>query len=676
MAEAAVSAPGRGSTLELTVGVSARLQLVVASFLMLFTELALIRWTAANNVYLASLTNFVLLASFLGVGLGFLRARSPRPLLGFATVGLAALIAFVLAFPVTFVRLSGAHQLTAAFGLQPLPRWLSLSVIFALTVIVMGSLSHAVGRAFSLFAPLEAYRLDILGSLAGIAAFSALSFARLPPLAWGLVVAVTVAALLGRSIRWWHIAGLGAVLILLAIESVQPHHYWSPYYKIVAVPRASDESLQVSVNNIPYQAAYPIRTLRRLEPFYFFPYRHVDRGQLRRVLIIGAGSGNDVAVALHEGASHIDAVEIDPELQYLGRLHHPNHPYQDHRVTVDINDGRAFLTESSNRYDLIVFALPDSLTVLGGQSSVRLENFLLTIESVRSARAHLASGGTFVMYNYYEPFLLRRYATTLAKVFRQPPCIELGSRLAGRRQAVLTESVARRTPRCRDFWQGRSVTPATDDWPFPYLPGRGIPAYYLRWLAAITVASLLLVRAAAGPLRRLTPYVDLALMGAAFLLLETKSIVQFALLFGTTWFVNSLVFAGVLVSVLAAIEVARRSRLPRPVVLYLTLAASLTVAWAVPQESLLALPIAARLIAAAALAFTPIFVANLIFTQRFRDTASSTTAFGANLLGAMVGGALEYLALLTGYRLLLFVVAVLYALAVALGRRESVAPVS
>ena len=77
-------------------------------------------------------------------------------------------------------------------------------------------------------------------------------------------------------------------------------------------------------------------------------------------------------------------------------------------------------------------------------------------------------------------------------------------------------------------------------------------------------------------------YADLFFMGAAFLLLETKSVVQFALLFGTTWFVNSLVFAGILLAVLAAVEVARRDRSPRPGTLYLLLLGSLVVAWLVP----------------------------------------------------------------------------------------------
>jgi Spermine/spermidine synthase domain len=645
---------------------------VCASFLMLFVELALIRWTAANNIHLAYLTNFVLMASFLGIGVGFLRAHSPRALLGPAAVGLAALVAFVLAFPVSLIKLSGQHQLSAAFGLQPLPRWLSLGVIFTLTAAVMGGIGHTVARTFSLFQPLEAYQLDILGSLAGIAVFSALSFAQLPPIAWGLIAAIMVAVLLGRAIRWWHLTALATVVVLLAIESMAPHQHWSPYYKIIATPRAVDHSLQVSVNNVPHQAAYPIRTLRMLEPFYFFPYRHLNRHRLQNVLLVGAGTGNDVAIALVEGAKHIDAVEIDPQLQHLGWLYHRNHPYESPRVSVHINDGRAFLNQTHTRYDLILFALPDSLTLLPGQSSLRLENYLFTIEAMRSARAHLKPAGTFVMYNYYERFLLNRYAGTLRTVYGSSPCVELGSRLGGRRQAVLTASLTGKTPHCLAYWHGKKLAPATDDWPFPYLTSRTIPPFYLRWLTAVAIASLLVIRGAAGPLRRLAPNLDLAFMGGAFLLLETKNIVQFALLFGTTWFVNSLVFAGVLLSVLAAIEVASHYRLPPPIFLYGTLAAALAVAWTVPQESMLALSPVPRFLVATGIAFAPIFLANLIFSQRFRSAGSSTAAFGANLLGAMIGGVLEYLALITGYRFLLLVVAALYGLAFLTGRSRRI----
>jgi hypothetical protein len=193
----------------------------------------------------------------------------------------------------------------------------------------------------------------------------------------------------------------------------------------------------------------------------------------------------------------------------------------------------------------------------------------------------------------------------------------------------------------------------------------------LWWLAAIVLASLVIVRRASGaPLRSMRPYADLFCMGAAFLLLETKSVVQFALLFGTTWFVNSLVFAGILLAVLAAVELARRVRLPSPRVMYVALLGCLAVAWAVPPASLLSLATVPRFLASVVLAFAPVFVANLIFAQRFRNVGASTTAFGANLLGAMVGGVLEYMAIVTGYRALLFAVAILYGMAFVIGRRR------
>jgi hypothetical protein len=188
------------------------------------------------------------------------------------------------------------------------------------------------------------------------------------------------------------------------------------------------------------------------------------------------------------------------------------------------------------------------------------------------------------------------------------------------------------------------VPPATDDHPFVYLRGGSIPSFYLVTLALILLASLLLVRLASGPLRRMSGFADLFFMGAAFMLLETKNVVQFALLFGTTWFVNALVFTGVLLAVLAAVEVSRHVVIQRPARLYLALLAALIVA------------------------FLPIFLANMVFTQRFRNVGDSTAGFGANLLGAMFGGVLEYASLVIGYRSLLIVVAGFYGLAFLTGR--------
>jgi hypothetical protein len=646
---------------------SSKVRLFALSFLMLFTELAIIRWTGSNNFHLAYLTNFVLLASFLGVGIGFLRADRGPNLFPWTPVVLAAIVTFGHVFPVNLAALDDTTALSARYGLDPLPRWLSLTCIFVLAAALMACIGHGVARAFRQFEALEAYRLDIGGSIVGIVTFSALAFLRLPPIAWGAVVAALLVALLGRKPQ---VLLVTVVIAFLLAESLAPHDQWSPYYKITTdfartgtvAGVDTHDVLTVSANNIPHQTAYPVETLHKVEGFYFFPYEHLDTQKLDRVLIVGAGSGNDVAVALSEGAKHVDAVEIDPVIRELGEKYHADKPYSDPRVSVHINDGRAFIQQDHEPYDLIMFALPDSLTLYGGQGNLRLENYLFTKQSMERVQELLRPGGTFAMYNYYEPFLLDRYATTLNDVYGTPPCVEVGDSLANRQQAVLTAG-AGATVNCATPWSGEHVSSPTDDYPFPYLQTRSIPAFYLKVLAAMLVASLLLIRVAGARFGGMVRYVDLAFMGAAFLLLETKNVVQFALLFGTTWFVNSLVFAGVLLSVYLAVETARRVQLPHPRRLYPALLAVLAVAWAVPPSALLSLPPLPRFLAAAALAFAPIFLANLVFAQRFRESASTTVAFAANLLGAIVGGMIEYAALITGYRFLLVVVGVLYALA-------------
>ncbi|HUC35789.1 MAG TPA: hypothetical protein VMR97_01555 [Acidimicrobiales bacterium] len=652
-------------------------RLVALSMLMLFVELALIRWTAANNVHLANITNFVLLASFLGIGVGFLLARSRLDLFRLAPVSLALLVGFVLLFPVKLVALHGPNEFQGLPGHHPVSQWLSLPVIFVLVALVMAGLGQSLARTFSLFRPLDAYRFDIVGSVAGIALFSGLSFVGLPPIAWGAVAAALFLVLFGRKARWWQLIAVVAFVVVLLLESPATVDVWSPYYKITTSHVSSTvdghvyRGLAVSGNNIPFQTLYSIYTLHRIESFYFFPYRHVNATSLSNVLVIGAGTGNDVGVALSEGARHVDAVEIDPDLVRLGREHNPEHAYENPRVTVHVDDGRAFMQGTTRKYSLILYALPDSLTALTGQSApVGLENYLLTTQAIQDAKDHLAPGGTFVMYNYYQPFLLDRYATALDDTFGSRPCVELGNTLAGREQAVLTVALDGNTPNCSSFWNGQRDTPVQDDRPFPYLPTPSIPNYYLMVAGLILLASLVAVRIAGGRLSKMAEFADLFWMGAAFLLLESKNIVQFALLFGTTWYVNSLVFAGVLVSIYAAVETARHVKLPQPVVLYGALLVALAVSYVVPQASLLNLPAVARFVAAAALAFAPVFLANLVFAQRFAKVASSTTAFGANLLGAIVGGVLEYLSLVTGFRFLLVVVAALYGLAFVFGRRH------
>ena len=581
----------------------------------------------------------------------------------------------MLAFPVrTGTTTSGGWALVGTFGMAPLPRWLCLTVIFLLTVGALGTVAQEVARTFALFPPLDAYRLDIGGSLLGIVTFAGLSFLRMPPLAWALVSAAVFVVLLGtrvRSWRWLPAVGVAATVVLLGLESTVGPFQWSPYYKI-RTGQAPGGNVRIDVNNTPLQTTATVEQITRDSPFYLYPYTYA--GAHDDVLVIGAGTGNDVAVALSQGAQRVDAVEIDPALVQIGRDRHPDRPYSDPRVTVHVDDGRAFMERATRHYDLVLFALPDSATIVTGQSALRLENYLFTTQALERARSLLEPGGTFAMYNYYEPWLLDRYANTIRTVYGTAPCVQLGPTHGQRQQAVLSLRDDASTGGCTTTWTPRvgELEPSVDDRPFPYLGTRTIPSFYLVMLALVLLTSLVLVRWVGGPIRQMAPYADLFFMGVAFLLLETKNVVQFALLFGTTWAVNAAVFTGVLLSVLAAVEVARRVPIPRPVLLYAVLLAALALAWVVPGELLLDLSPAPRFAVGVTIAFLPIFLANLIFAVRFKDVGSSTTAFGANLLGAMVGGALEYLALVLGFNALLVIVALCYTMAFVLGRKHLV----
>ncbi len=644
-----------------------RMRLVMLSFLMLFLELALIRWLGENVVYLSFFTNFVLLGSFLGIGLGFLSAKR-RGSLKWLPASLFALVGLVLVFPAEIDR-SGAEVIY--FGspeVSGLPLWVMLPLIFGAVVWILFLVGQAVARVFSLFQPLTAYRLDITGSILGVVGFALLSWLQTPPVVWalvvlGLLVAVALPEMDGRSLLL-----MVGVVVVLGAQSLSPGSSWSPYYHVQTVE--APEAVLVNVNGIPHQAMTTVERRLATEPLYFAPYDLIPADPAR-VMVVGAGTGTDVAIALDNGAGAVDAVEIDPRLYEIGRDRHPDNPYADDRVRVVIDDGRAFMERNPGNYDLILFALPDSLTLVSGQSNLRLESFLFTQEAISKAGDLLAPGGMFAMYNYYrEDWLVDRLGATLEARFGTDLCViapQGGSGLAmlaagGGVSDVCPEGV-------RDL--SAAPPPATDNYPFLYVRSPGIPFLYLVVMASILAISLITIRATGTTFRSIRPNTDLFLMGAAFLLLSTKSVVQFALWFGTTWIVNALVFGGVLLSVLLAIQVARLRWLPRPEVLYGFLVLAIGLSWAIPPSLLLELALPMRFGAAILLAFTPIFIANLVFAQRFAHSENATAAFGVNLLGAMLGGVLEYASLVTGYRALAVLVGVLYVGAFLAWKRTS-----
>jgi hypothetical protein len=546
----------------------------------------------------------------------------------------------------------------------------------------MTGFGEITGRAFREFKALDAYRWDIIGSIAGTLAFTIVSFLRAPSWIWPLVTLVALWALYGFALPW--VSRLAMVLIIgaLVFESMSAGVSWSPYYKVNTQTYNEGTNVEfttIQVNGIPHQNVMDVQERLKVEPMYGRPYERAVGNPLNNVLIVGAGTGTDVALALANGAKHVDAVEIDPRIQQIGSQINPNKPYDDPRVSVYINDGRAFLSGTDTKYDLILFALPDSLTLVSGASQLRLESYLFTEQSMQAARDHLTDDGVFAMYNYYrEPWLINRLAGTLDEVYGHAPCLDEFTAVQSLAAVTIGKSEDNAVCAPGAVWDRTSVAaagqaipvPAVDDRPFLYLKERTIPSLYLIIIALILGVSLIGIRVFGGPFKSMRGYGDLFFMGAAFLLLETRSITTFALLFGTTWLVNALVFTGVLLAVLAAIEVTQRigRTISRKIILP-ALFGSLAIAFLIPNAALLGLPVPVRLVVATVLAFAPIFFANLLFTSRFKDAKNPTAAFAANLFGAMVGGCLEYLSLILGYQLLLVVAALLYLAAVLVGQR-------
>jgi len=663
-------------------------RIFLVSFTTLFFELLCIRWVPSYVRYLSYFNNFILLASFLGIGLGMLVARRSRfwyppfALLVLLLVVIVGLNRFELRITMTDViyYAPGKDQSASVESFIVLP------IIFGMVTACFIPLGRALGQLFTQVKPLTAYTFDILGSLTGIACFSTIAFFSLPPYVWFAILALLILLLSTR--RGVLAVAVVFLISLIVVLQLARGAYWSPYYKIVLYPTHPSGYI-VDVNNAGgHQAMIP---WQYKEPFYQRLYKIFPGNSFHHVLILGAGTGSDVDIALHYGAKSITAVEIDPTILQLGVRFNPDHPYSDPRVHTVINDGRAFLENTTEKFDLIIFALPDSLTLTSSNTSLRLESFLLTQDALKTARSRLSSNGLLVMYNYYrESWLVEKLADMAGHSFsNQEPLVttyggwgRAAVIMVGPRLVTLPpgefgtyrEHPPTGNEKLRVIGEGyyplTDRTPATDDWPFLYLIDHGFPLLYVAGLAMVAVYALggTLALAPRRVLRRFDWH--MFFLGVAFMLLEVKSLTTFSLLFGSTWLVNSLVFFAILSSVLLAILVNRRFKFKRISLFYVLLFGILALNLLLPPETLLLGNPVARYILASVLAFAPVFLANIIFTNSFRDSEASDIAFASNLLGIMVGGGMEYFSMLIGYRLLLIPVMVFYACALLLRMRR------
>ncbi len=671
----------------------------LASLLGLFLELALIRWVSSEVRVFAYCKNLALVASFLGFGAGCLLSRRKAAAVG-AMSGLL-LLTMVVRLPWQSLDSFGPRRIADVMGeLSGFVLW-SSSAPGLSGWSTLGRLAFATGWTAALFflvavimlpfgqwtaaamrdagPPLRAYSLNVAGSLLGILLYTALTAAWTPPVCWFVPTALGAAVLTQepRERRYLLGVAVGLLLMLLPDDSPARQETWSSYQKLVLLNRN-----YVVVNNYGYQTMGPQldTTVDRISLPYFVRRPPGD------VLIVGAGTGNDVAAALVAGARSVVAVEIDPAIYEMGRRGHPQRPYADPRVQVVIDDARHYMKTSRRRFDLVVYSHLDAHTVLSSYTNVRLDNYIYTVEAFEEARSLLQPKG-FVYLSYYaqRPFISERLYRNLTLAFGHPPlsiedvltsnkprgwqCIQF---LTGEADVMTALApIAGLWPGFPpvDFSSSRTI-PSTDRWPFLALEERRIPPI----VTLISAVVLLLSFAFAWRAWPKGEGFDRRLfwLGAAFMLLEVHNVSRLALVFGTTWQVNAWVIGTVLVVILAANGVCAgmdaRGRRPGRLTA-LGLFASLAVAYLAPVGSV------ARLGWFGGPALTlimclPIFFAGLVFAEAFSRSPAPGFALGWNVLGAVVGGMLENVAYVIGVPGLVIVAALCYALALVPSRRS------
>lgn len=690
------------------------------SLIGLYLELLLIRWVGTEIKIFAYLQNTILVVCFLGLGIGLFSARRPAsPNLGLAALAvLAGALAWqpsrlTLQATSVFLDLAGEVNIWGRSGVESAQTMIvgtSLGLLLAFVVMLAVMLPFIpVGRVLGRLLddhprPIVAYSLNVAGSLAGIWLFVGLSRWNQPPAVWFAVLCAVCLPYLARrrAPNWLGMALLFSLLPISVVaqkSSGATQTIWSPYQKLELFDTARESrgfgpttKYVVYVNNTGYQSLLDLSTYggpagpagrdAALSPYDVPALLHATPG---RVLVVGSGTGNDVAGMLRSGAGQVTAVDIDPAILSLGRRYHPERPYDSPRVEMVNTDARSFFATADGAYDVVAFGLLDAHTTTS-LTNARLDHYVYTAESFERVKGLLASGGLVcVLFDPLRPFIIDRIAVELRDVFGHEPLV-FGFPVsdAGPRGVLLVagdlESARARIETVPELQPLRSLElgpeaepsyttrPATDDWPYLYLDGPRIPNLFVFLAGLLGLLVLLAWRimdlpAATNPRRWGREGWHFFFLGAAFLLLEVQNISKASVVLGNTWLVNAVIISGVLGMVLLANAlVIRWRRIPLAPV-YAVLLAIVAGLYFVDLARFAFLPFALKAGVVGSLTTLPMAFSGIAFARAFELAGRKDHALGANLVGALVGAVLESLSFLLGIRALLLLVAVFYAAA-------------
>ncbi len=407
------------------------LRLFVVSYLLLFGEIMAIRWLSAELVLLRAFPNLILMVIFISTSIGILSRNKKHTSLAVLSFCCLATIGTALGS-----RWLGFFNV----GLKPDSWLIALIIIGFLTTnlsVIFNAIGRKLGAEFERIPALRAYSINLIGSILGVLSFAVISFFDLPPTVW-LAVCGGCAYYLGRQ----------KSVLLITLAAIIPAVFiyrqavWSPYGKIELVADKSADAepgnYVLLCNNDFFHIACNLTATKdwqelvqvckgRSQSFREYRYGleipYLLKQTPKNVLVLGAGSGNDVQCALLHGAQHIDAVEINPVIANYGFNRHPNKPYLDQRVHLHIEDARTFLRYTKEKYDLIQFTYLDPGGTLRANAFLRTDNFVYTRECIASCLRHLKPDGIISLSfatGSQEPATRRLHSTIFAATGHNP----------------------------------------------------------------------------------------------------------------------------------------------------------------------------------------------------------------------------------------------------------------
>lgn len=699
----------------------------LVSVVTLYIELLFIRWIGTEINIFAYLQNTVLIVCFLGLGLGCFRSKEKLKLEE-ALISLLILVV-LLSFPLTHQALGKISLLLSTMDdlliWQRLTAETTLSkvcyVLFGLvmTYLIMTLLARVfvplgqiTGRLMDTYPQtLKAYSVNILGSLLGVWIFVAFGALKLPPPIWCVMAMAGLAATVWKfsSKRVWHLALVGIIALIPLIVSPDQGFLltlWSPYQKLAlketAHPSSEFSGYLITVNNTGYQGmidmpktshAPETRNLT-IKGFSQYDLPFLISPGAKSFLIVGAGSGNDVAGAVRHGVQDITAVEIDPAIIALGKKYHPEKPYARSNVTIINDDARSFFFRTDKRFDIISFGLLDSHTTTA-MTNARLDHYVYTRESIERAKSLLSEDGLmFLTFEVQKSYIADRIAGVLRQVFGHEPLafivpftpygwggvMFIAGNLDKAHHAI---SVNRSLNGIISEWNAkRSVALSyttnlgTDNWPYLYLRHPRIPLLYF-FLAVLSLALLYVEakRLHSGPLKETLGQWDKTswhffFLGAAFLLLEVQNISKASVVLGNTWHVNAIIISSILAMVLLANLATYLFPKIKIELVYVLLVATCAALYFFDLSSLASLPYHIKAPLTGLITTFPMFFSGIAFIRSFEATKRKDHALGANLFGSLVGALLQSVSFISGIRFLLVLVALFYGMA-ALARPKS-----